>query len=246
MSGESLTYDHMPDPVLRWRSFLVPKAGHVADECEDAAFGDPGLGRFAVADGASESYAAGDWARLLVEAFVALGPDGDWLKDPRAAWQAAVAGGAVSWYAEDKFARGGHATFLGVCLTPGPAGYEWEATAVGDACLIHVRDGACVRSFPVARSSEFNGSPPLVNSRAGAPAWKTERGSVRHGDALLLATDALAQCLLASAEAGAFIATELRQLEEEDDFALWVAMAREGGRLKNDDVALGIIEVDGS
>src|SRR5687768_9889427 len=134
----------MSDLSFRWRCFLVPKVGHAPDECEDAAAGDPGLSRFAVADGASESYAAGDWARLLVEAFVALGPDGDWLKDPRADWQAAVAGGAVSWYAEDKFARGGHATFLGVCLTPGPAGYEWEAIAVGDACLVLVRFGACV------------------------------------------------------------------------------------------------------
>jgi hypothetical protein len=236
----------MPELSVRWRSFLVPKAGHAADECEDAAFGDPGLGRFAVADGASESYAAGDWARLLVEAFVALGPDGDWLKDPRAAWQAQAAGGAVSWYAEDKFARGGHATFLGVCLTPGPDGYEWEATAVGDACLVHVRDGACVGSFPAARSSEFNGNPALVHSRSGVPAWKTERGSIRPGDALLLATDALAQCLLASSEAGAFVGRELLQLEEGDDLALWVAVAREGGRLRNDDVALGIIEVDGS
>ncbi|MBO0697489.1 MAG: hypothetical protein J2P46_03780, partial [Zavarzinella sp.] len=99
----------MPDPGLRWRSFLVPKVGHGPDECEDAAAGDPDVGRFAVADGASESYAAGDWARLLVEAFVAAGPTDDWLKEPREAWQQDAAGGAVSWYAEDKFARGGHA-----------------------------------------------------------------------------------------------------------------------------------------
>jgi protein phosphatase 2C-like protein len=233
----------MPVPALRWRSFLVPKVGHAPDECEDAAAGDPDVGRFAVADGASESYAAGDWARLLVEAFVATGPADDWLKGPREAWQQEAAGSAVSWYAEDKFAHGGHATFLGVSVRPADGGMEWDALAVGDACLLHVRDGTCVASFPLTRTTEFNGSPLLVNSRGGVPAWKTGRGTLRPGDALLLATDALAQHLLEAAEGGDFPAAALLGLEEEDDFAMWVAMAREAGRLRNDDVALGVLEL---
>jgi hypothetical protein len=73
----------MPEP-LHWRSFLVPKDGHAADECEDAVAGDPAVGRFAVSDGASESFAAGEWARLLVEAFVGGGPAGDWWPGPAA------------------------------------------------------------------------------------------------------------------------------------------------------------------
>src|SRR5829696_7044340 len=77
----------MPELSLCWRHFLVPKSGHAAEECEDAIAGDPSAGRFAVADGASESYAAGHWARLLVDAFVTTGPAGDWLKDPREAWR---------------------------------------------------------------------------------------------------------------------------------------------------------------
>jgi hypothetical protein len=233
----------MPEPALRWRSFLVPKVGHAPDECEDAAAGDPDAGRFAVADGASESYAAGEWARLLTEAFVATGPTGDWLKTPREAWQREAAGSAVSWYAEDKFARGGHATFLGVTVRPADGGPAWEAIAVGDACLFHVRDGSCVASFPLTRGTEFNGAPMLVNSRGGVPAWKAGRGRLEPGDALLLTTDALAQHLLESAEAGAFPGPALRGLEEDDDFALWVAMAREAGKLRNDDVALGVIEL---
>jgi hypothetical protein len=233
----------MSDLSLHWRAFLVPKVGHAADECEDSACGDPATGRFAVADGASESYAAGDWARLLVEAFVADGPEGDWLKGPRAAWQEQTAGGAVSWYAEEKLSLGGHATFLGVTVRATGDGLEWDAIAVGDSCLLQVRDGALVGSFPITRSSDFNGSPTLVTSRAGSLAWKTGRGELRRGDAILLATDALAQCLLSSAEAGEFVSNELLRLDEEDDFALWVAMAREDGRLRNDDVALGVVEV---
>src|SRR3954470_21129595 len=102
--------------LLHWRSFLVPKDGHAADECEDAVAGDPAAGRFAIADGASESYAAGEWARALVEAFVRDGADPDWLVGPRIAWHEQVAGRAVAWYAEDKFASGGHATFLGLTV----------------------------------------------------------------------------------------------------------------------------------
>jgi hypothetical protein len=235
----------MPEFGLRWRSFLVPKVGHAPDECEDAAAGDPDLGRFAVADGASESYAAGDWARLLVDAFVATGPAGDWLKAPREAWQAEAAASAVSWYAEDKFARGGHATFLGVSVQPADDGLGWEAVAVGDTCLLHLRDGSCVASFPLTRSTEFNGAPMLVNSRGGVPAWRSARGALRPGEALLLATDALAQHLLESAEGGSFAAPGLLGLEEDDDFAMWVAMAREAGQLRNDDVALGVIDLVG-
>ncbi|HKB01264.1 MAG TPA: protein phosphatase 2C domain-containing protein [Gemmataceae bacterium] len=233
----------MPEFGLRWRSFLVPKIGHAPDECEDAAAGDRDTGRFAVADGASESYAAGDWARLLVEAFVATGPASDWLTAPREAWQQETAGGAVSWYAEDKFARGGHTTFLGVSVQFTADGAEWEALAVGDSCLLHLRDGACAASFPLTRSTEFNGAPTLVNSRGGNPSWKMGRGTLRAGEALLLATDALAQHLLESAEAGSFAGPALLGLEEDDDFAMWVAMAREAGQLRNDDVALGVLEL---
>ena len=66
---------------------------------------------------------------------------------------------------------------------------------------------------------------------------------LRPGDTLLLATDALAQFLLASAEEGDFAAPTLLGLEEEDDVALWVALARDQGRLRNDDVALGVVEI---
>jgi hypothetical protein len=227
---------------VHWRSFLVPKDGHTADECEDAAAGDPAVGRFAVADGASESFAAGEWARLLCEAFVEGGSVGDWLASPREAWKRAAGDGAMSWYVEEKLSAGGHATFLGVTTRTTDGGVEWEAVAVGDACLLHVAAGACLSSFPLDRSSEFTASPTLVSSRSGVPSWKTTRGTLRPGEALLLATDALAQCLLTSAEERAFAGDGLLGMDEDDDFALWVAVQRAAGKLRNDDVAVGILE----
>lgn len=230
----------MPDPLL-WRSFLVPKDGHSAAECEDAVAGDPDVGRFAVADGASESFAAGEWARLLVEEFVVVGPSPSWLVGPRERWKQAVAGQAMSWYAEEKLSVGGHATFLGLTTRAAGDRFEWEAVAVGDACLFHVVNGACLASFPVTRAADFNSSPTLIGSRRGHPDWKAVRGVLRPGEALLLATDALAQCLLASAEARSFAGAGLLTTED-DDFSLWVTIQRSAGHLRNDDVALGVVE----
>ena len=227
---------------LHWRSFLVPKDGHSSDECEDAIAGDTTLGRFAVADGASESFAAGEWARLLVDAFVQNGPIKNWLVGPREDWGKAVAGQAVSWYAEEKLTVGGHATFLGLSTRMVDGVVEWDAVSVGDACLFHIVSGACLASFPLSRHSDFNTSPALIGLKTGIPAWKTSRGTLRPGEALLLATDALAQCLLATAEERAFAGPGLLCLDEDDDLALWVAVQRTSGKLKNDDVALGIVE----
>src|SRR5260370_42032120 len=79
----------------RWRALSVPKHGHTEDEYEDAWAADPDAGRFAVADGASESAFAGLWARLLVEGFVAAPQPPAlllWLAVPRRRWLAAVPG----------------------------------------------------------------------------------------------------------------------------------------------------------
>ena len=63
----------MPGPSrvsLCWQPFGLPKRGHSAEEYEDAFAADPRTGRFAVADGASESSFAALWAQLLVNGFV--------------------------------------------------------------------------------------------------------------------------------------------------------------------------------
>jgi hypothetical protein len=231
----------MPD-FLQWRTFLVPKDGHSADECEDAVCGDPQAGRFAVADGASESFAAGEWARLLVEAFVEKTPARDWLAGPRVQWKKAVGVEPTSWYAEEKRTGGGHATFLGLTTTWADDRYEWQAVAVGDACLFHLVSGSCLASFPVQRPADFNSFPTLISSNGGVPNWRSTKGLLRPGEALLLATDALAHCLLQSAEERSFAGAGFLTLEHDDDFALWVAATRAAGKLRNDDVALGIVE----
>ena len=82
----------------------------------------------------------------------------------------------------------------------------------------------------------------LVASHKTVPNWKEQRGLLCPGDTLLLATDALAKCLFQSAESGSFAGGELIDLQA-DEFGFWVAAARATGSLRNDDVALGVIEV---
>src|SRR3954452_15093376 len=122
---------HLP---LTWRSFALPKRGHRAEEYEDACAAAPAAGRFAVADGASESSFAGLWARLLVEGFVkeAQKPweETSWLQPLHQRWSAEVNGRPLPWYAEMKRQEGAFATLLGFALRRPD---HWRAVAVADS-----------------------------------------------------------------------------------------------------------------
>src|SRR5438552_405223 len=102
-----------------WRALQLPKRGHTATEYEDACAADPVAGRFAVADGASESSFAACWARLLAEGFVAGGltpGTSAWLAPLRRQWREQVHNRPLPWYAEVKREQGAFATLLGVAL----------------------------------------------------------------------------------------------------------------------------------
>jgi hypothetical protein len=194
------------DPSPRWRALSLPKHGCPAAEYEDAWAADPSAGRFAVADGASESAFAGLWARLLVEGFVAAPCPANlatWLDGTRDLWAAEVMGLELPWYGERKRQEGSFATLLGVELLPptpdGPG--RWRAAAVGDSCLFHVREGRLVEAFPLDRSSDFGNEPRLIGSRGRrAPMAAYGGGSLLPGDRLFLMTDALAQWFLRNQE----------------------------------------------
>src|SRR5262249_12712246 len=93
-----------------WHAFHLPKHGHRAEEYEDAHAADGEVGRFAVADGASESSYAGLWAQLLAGGFVqdVRRPWGraDWLEPLQRRWSDEVDGVDLPWYAEVKREQG--------------------------------------------------------------------------------------------------------------------------------------------
>ena len=241
-----------------FKTLWLPRRGNTPDQFEDAFAGSAETGRFAVADGASESCFADLWARALVESFVhqadcdpeelsAFMPAAQrqWLKD--------LATRTIPWYAEDGTQRGAFATYLGLVVdaTAEPS-WHWRAAAVGDSCLFHVRHNELCCVFPVEASSQFDKRPDLLGSRTPMESVESERVLKAHGegcpgDRLLLMTDALAQYCLAAQEAGddswSRMASLLASPAHPVDFEAWIDEQRDGGRLQNDDVALLAVDL---
>ena len=231
---------------LPWRVLHVPKRGHTETEYEDAWAANPRAGRFAVADGASESSFAELWARLLAGSFVAARSPWettDWLSRPRQRWSEAVDSLDLPWYAEMKREQGAFATLLGLAVrppTPGRPG-RWRALAIGDSCLVRFRDGQQPRSFPLTKSQEFDNQPRLLGSRPSlTPAPTLDSGSCQAGDRLFLMTDALAQWFLSCCEKNRRPWDHFGRLLAEPDgnFAAWIDKCRDQDQLRNDDVTL--------
>jgi hypothetical protein len=233
-----------PSPAFVWKAFAVPKAGHTRAEFEDAFAGDPQTGRFAVADGASESAFAATWANLLVEHYVQHpGPWSGWLPAARARWLEQCHSADMPWYLEDKFTDGAFATLLTLSFR-GPE--RWQARAVGDCCVFHLRGEHLRRAFPVRRSEDFGNQPALLCSRSPGVGRKVKRsrlrGRWRRGDRLLVTTDALAQWFLRKVEEDRTPWNDVLGLETREAFVSWVQRLRDAREIRNDDVTLLVID----
>ncbi|MFJ4657042.1 hypothetical protein ACIP5Y_37745 [Nocardia sp. NPDC088792] len=176
----------------------------------------------------------------------------------------AAAGRPLRWYEQAKLAGSTFATMLTVRVAPGdsPGGPEaeagatpewhWHAAALGDSCLFHIRDEALIRSFPIESAEDFGTTPDLFGSRNHDTALLTARtrfdtGTCLPGDRLLLMSDALAAWLLAAGDPGAAL-RELLEFGGPHDtpgFAEWLGKLRARQDLRNDDVALIRIDVEG-
>lgn len=195
----------MPDlDVLPWASASVPKTGNTAAENEDATAADPSRLRFAVADGATEGWQSGGWASHLATAYVRRPPSPAdfprWLGFVRRKWSPPAESGAAPWYAEVKRDQGAFATLVGIEFRRAAkeSRLAWKAVAVGDSCLLVLRDGKFEATFPLSSPAEFGNRPPLIPSAADRPCPKPEwlAGHAQPGDLFLLATDAVARYLL--------------------------------------------------
>jgi hypothetical protein len=220
-----------------------------ADLSEDAYAVDAPAGRIALADGASSAWRAGDWAAALAAAWVAdaPGPDrpfGAWLEGPRAAFTAEDAALVDRpWFTSAAAARGAHAAFVGLVLEvdDGQDGGapRWRTSAVGDVCCFHVRDDRLIAATPVDAADHFTSRPDLLASLpdADVPTVVTAAGTLVAGDVLLLASDALAACLLHLDAAGEPVWATVRRLDAAS-FRAFVAASIGAGLLERDDATL--------
>jgi hypothetical protein len=228
------------------RLWTVPKQDSSTEQNEDAAAVravDGGL-LIAVADGATEAVYAGAWARRLDEL-----AQPDWvglteaelaarLAPVRASYNPVEPGQSVPWFVQAKLdTQGSQAALLLATILPGEAGcWEVRATAVGDCCLIVLRDPGQLQAFPMETSAAFGTNPGLVSSRPQPLAVQHWATRVEANDLVMGCTDAVAQWILKCVETsrGAVVLEVLaRMMEKEQALQSSPADASEIERAKN-------------
>lgn len=247
---------------VRWQ----PKAGNRSSDYEDAfcpywfdaARCGPAF-RFAVADGATESSFARLWARLLVLLYcnphVQLPPVATdefveqvgWLGR---VWERQVYSQPLEWFALAKAERGSFSSLVGLTLEAGGdraiGRGSWQATAVGDSCLFHLRGDRLLLAAPISDPAEFGHHPRLIstNPARNHQVWQDlDRdalgGEWAAGDQFLLMTDALACWFLTRVADGGQPWRSLDKASRSHaHFAQWLHQRRAATEIRNDDVTL--------
>ena len=237
---------------LRLRQFLLPKLGHDAAECEDVIGIDEQNYRFAIADGATEAFDARNWAQRLAGNWVrsesAVTPEAfhEWVAAEAVELHCSWSEHILPWYAEEKAATGSFAAFIGVELELGADVPSWKAIALGDACLLHCRDGVLLKSLPVSHSDDFNSAPLLVASDPGlyessAQSIAIESGSCKDNDILFLLSDAIAAWYLERFEQNDF--SDPFDGKDNAQLIQFFETERLAGRIRNDDLAILRLEI---
>lgn len=240
-------------------SFWTQKEGNQPDEYEDAFWpldvtelrGE--MLQFAVADGATESSFARKWAKLLVESVgngrLELANFSAGLPALQKEWRQWIDGASLPWFADEKARKGAFAALVGLSLAnvehDASIGY-WHAWALGDTCLVQLRDDNVVVCFPIERSDQFDNRPYLVGSHSAGAADVVRYASCCNGtwiagDVFFLMTDAVAAWFLRSHEAGQRPWTQFENLSgasDTFDFSRWVTQLRESRQIRNDDCTL--------
>jgi len=235
----------------------MPKEGSADSEYEDAYWPQHparGCQRFAVADGATETSFSGIWANLLVEAYGAGGfdklPSMDWLSELQGRWWSLAREKPLPWYAEEKLQSGTFAAVVGLTLDWESGESEhgtWHAEAIGDSCLVQLRDGNVLVKFPLHGSEDFTNSPVLLSARAGEHSGIDSlvcyKGQWECGDEFYLMTDAVASWFFRAMERGEAPWETVWELDNPRPFRNWVETARRDNLMRNDDVTLYRIQI---
>jgi hypothetical protein len=240
-----------PDRRVEWLIASRAKAGSSEADNEDAAAAAADGSRFAVCDGATEGWESGPWARHLAGAYIRRVPTPAtftrWLEKVRGAWTPPAASGPVAWYAEEKQEQGSFATLLGMELRPSIAAngeWVWKAVAVGDSCVIQLRNAELETAFPFSSPAAFDTWPRLVPSLVDLacpePEWLA--GRARPGDLFVLATDAAAARLLDPPARDAACAVFQRGLQAHDREPI-LTWLREVQNDHNDDATAIVIRI---
>ena len=251
------------------QSFRTHKEAETREDCQDAYSIQSRRGRYAIADGATQSFYPAQWAKLLVEHFC---EDTDFLNRnilTQHEWSKWVEPIQQRWYEEiqqevkkhqEHFIRNRFSmkesavsTFVGIEFEDDLSEKKrlaWKVMIVGDSCLFQISENT-FHSYLMKRSSDFSNQPEYFASFAKDNKYKPEflHGNAKKGDVFLLATDALAKWILKAKERGQeywqkFWNT-LSLIHTQADFERFIENIRQDPQipLENDDTTLIIISV---
>jgi hypothetical protein len=151
--------------------FLLPKAGLLSSECEDAIAFCHRQRRYCIADGATEAFDSRRWAKFLTKCWAAHHRHRLLTKEEFEPWLAILGNRLeqrwgrrpLPWYAEEKARSGAFAAFVGVAFIGSEHGLVWQAVALGDSCLIHIRDNLILQALPINEPKAFGYHPTLIS-----------------------------------------------------------------------------------
>ncbi len=227
-------------------TFWLPKQGNAPEEYEDAFSHNTFVPkpvetfRCAVADGATEASFSQAWAKILTKGYV----EGFDLPKLQEAWRMQTTQQPLAWYAEEKAQMGAFAALVGLTIH---SNKHWECRAIGDSCLIQVRNSKIIFTFPLGKAEQFSDTPFLLssneqNNQKIEEYWQTSDGLWKRHDVFLLLTDALAHWLFKQHEQSIDALSVLLALTEQESFSNFVDKARNqtdpAKHMKNDDVTM--------
>jgi hypothetical protein len=177
-----------------------------------------------------------------------------WLAGNRAAWVNGVDTSKLTWYQRPKMVDGAMTTLLWLELRPAETNdqelavrYELQAFAIGDSCLLHLRDGQPLYWFPLDTSAEFGLNPAVmasVNRQADhLLEFKVRSQECLPGDLLVLATDAIALWAIERSESGETIDWTRYWDYSDDEWRQEIFALRDAKLMRFDDSTLVLLRV---
>ena len=233
-----------------------PKLGCSEQEYEDAFYipfekmpANIDYCKIAIADGATESSFAKEWAEILTEGFSEHSFSKDdihtTLTELRRIWKTKINENGLPWYAQEKLQSGAFAAFLGLEIDF--IKKKWQSLAVGDCCIFLVRDEELLISSPIEKYEDFGNNPYAISSNPTQNIdiekhFISEECDFKQGDMLILASDAIAAWVLKSITEGERVWETIIDRFENEDFEVWLNEQRTNKQIKNDDTTLILIE----
>ncbi|SDW85416.1 hypothetical protein [Lysobacter enzymogenes] len=228
----------------------VPKHADTPIDNEDAYRVDAERGRIVVSDGASESFDAKSWSRLLVDRFLDTGFTHEGVVECVSAFADLHDPELLSWSRAAAFERGSFATLL---IAQERDGDRLDILSIGDSFAALTDGQVLLGQWPYDTAEQFFEKPVLLATKAELNAdllqdrselvvtasWK--RGDLQGPVFLLCMTDALGAWLLTRMNSGDASALE-RLLEIRDAATLEELVERERdiGAMRRDDSTLVI------